>query len=322
MKLPNGFGSVYKLKGNRRRPFVVKKTIQGKQKALGYFASHDEALSFLLKINHEPHGSTATFSDVYHQWKDTKWLRISKSSQSAYDISFRHLSRLHDKTMSRLKYLDLQAAMDDVRQVAGYSTQKKCRVLMSQLFQYAIKREMAITDYSRYVEIDKHVPVYKKRPFTVREINRLWKAADDPDVQAVLILIYTGLRVGELLALRPANIKIRERYLDIKHSKTAAGIRSVPIARKILPFLETLKAQGGYRMTYDGFRRLFDKVMKDLKMSHTPHECRHTCASMLDSTGASDTACQMILGHARKGVTKGVYTHKTLAELRRVVDKL
>lgn len=210
--------------------------------------------------------------------------------------------------------------MDDVE--AGYSTQKKCRVLMSQIFQFAIKREIVDTDYSRYVEIDKHVPVYKKRPFTVREINRLWKDDKNTDVQAVLILIYTGLRVGELLALRPSNIRIRERYLDIKHSKTAAGIRSVPIARKILPFLETLKAQGGYRMTYDGFRRLFDKVMKDLKMSHTPHECRHTCASMLDSTGASDTACQMILGHARKGVTKGVYTHKTLTELRRVVDKL
>lgn len=45
MKLPNGFGSVYKLPGRRRRPFVVKKTFAGKQKTIGYFASHDEALS-------------------------------------------------------------------------------------------------------------------------------------------------------------------------------------------------------------------------------------------------------------------------------------
>lgn len=322
MKLPNGFGSVYKLKGNRRRPFVVKKTIQGKQKALGYFASHDEALSFLLKINHEPHGSTATFSDVYHQWKDTKWLRISKSSQSAYDISFRHLSRLHDKTMSRLKYLDLQAAMDDVRQVAGYSTQKKCRVLMSQLFQYAIKREMAMTDYSRYVEIDRHVPVYKKRPFTTREINRLWRASDSESVQDILILIYTGLRVGEYLSLRPCDIKIRQRYIDIRHSKTLAGIRRVPIAKKILPFLEQRKKDGCNNTSYDSFRRQFDAVMRSFGMHHTPHECRHTLASMLDSEGVNDTCIKMILGHARRGVTKSVYTHKTLLELRKAVDKL
>lgn len=154
MRLPNGFGSVYKLSGNRRRPFVVKKTIDGKQRPLGYFSTHDEALTFLLKYNHEPTGLTATFADIYEQWKPTKWPALSESSRAAYENSFRHLSRLHDKTMSRLKYLDLQAAMDDVRKIAGYSTQKKCRVLMSQLYQFAIKREMATTDYSRYVEFD------------------------------------------------------------------------------------------------------------------------------------------------------------------------
>lgn len=318
MKMPNGYGTIYRLTGNRRRPFIVKKTINGKQKTLGYFSDYHEALSFLVKINEG--GTGKTFSDCYHDWTKRKFPALSRSSVAAYEVSFKHLTPLHDKAIGSLRYTDLQTAMDGVE--AGYSTQKKCRVLMSQIFQYAIKRDLVSTDFSRLVEIKKHVVVYKKRPFTVREINRLWKHADRSDVQSVLVLIYTGLRVGELLALRPTEIKIRQRYLVIKHSKTAAGIRSVPIARKILPFLETLKAQGGYRMTYDGFRRLFDKVMKDLKMSHTPHECRHTCASMLDSTGASDTACQMILGHARKGVTKGVYTHKTLTELRRVVDKL
>lgn len=148
MRLPNGFGSVYKLSGNRRRPFVVKKTIAGKQRPLGYFSTHDEALTFLLKYNHEPTGLTATIADIYEQWKPTKWPALSESSRATYENSFRHLSRLHDKTMSRLKYLDLQAAMGDVRKVAGYSTQKKCQVLMSQLYQFAIKREMATTGYS------------------------------------------------------------------------------------------------------------------------------------------------------------------------------
>ena len=156
MRLPNGFGSVYKLSGNRRPPFVVKKTIAGKQRPLGYFSTHDEAL-------------------------------------------------------------------------------------MSQLYQFAIKCEMATTDYSRYVEIDRNRVVYKKRPFTAREINRLWKQADDDAVQDVLILIYTGLRIGEYLALRPQDIKIRERYIDIRHSKTQAGVRKVPISQRLLPFLTARK---------------------------------------------------------------------------------
>lgn len=317
MKLPNGFGTVYRLSGNRRRPFVVKKTVDGKQKAVGYFSSHVEALSFLLKLND---GQSETFSQCYEKWSKRHFEGLSRSSVSAYISSYRHLSPLHDRPMESLRYDDLQDAIDGIE--AGYATQKKARVLLSQLYKWAMKRDLVSVDYSRFVEIKPHVPVHVKRPFTVREINRLWKAADDPDVQAVLILIYTGLRVGELLALRPANIKIRERYLDIKHSKTQAGIRRVPIAKKILPFLEALKNTGGNSMPYDGFRRRFDAVMKIHGMHHTPHECRHTCASMLDSTGASDTACQMILGHARKGVTKAVYTHKTLSELRKAVDIL
>lgn len=89
MRLPNGFGTVYKLSGTQRRPFVVKKTIDGKQRALGYFSTHDEALAFLLKYNHEPTGLTATFSDIYAQWKPTKWPALSESSRSAYENSFR-----------------------------------------------------------------------------------------------------------------------------------------------------------------------------------------------------------------------------------------
>lgn len=57
-------------------------------------------------------------------------------------------------------------------------------------------------------------------------------------------------------------------------------------------------------------------------MKHTPHETRHTCASMLDSAGANDTAAKMILGHAREGVTKKDYTHKTLRELRKAIDMI
>ena len=75
MRLPNGFGSVYKLQGNRRRPWVVKKTIDGHQKTLSYFETHDAALTFLLKYNHEPTGFTATFADIYEQWKPpNRWL--------------------------------------------------------------------------------------------------------------------------------------------------------------------------------------------------------------------------------------------------------
>jgi hypothetical protein len=54
MKLPNGFGTVYKMQGNRRRPYVVKKTIQGKQKAIGYFETFEDAMACLVAYNRDP----------------------------------------------------------------------------------------------------------------------------------------------------------------------------------------------------------------------------------------------------------------------------
>ena len=63
MKLPNGYGTVYKLTGNRRRPWVVKKTIDGRQKPLGYFTTREEAFAFLVSVNHMTPGKEITFSD-------------------------------------------------------------------------------------------------------------------------------------------------------------------------------------------------------------------------------------------------------------------
>ena len=55
MKNPNGYGTIKKLSGNRRRPFVFMVSINGKQKAMGYFPRKLEALAFQVETNaHSP----------------------------------------------------------------------------------------------------------------------------------------------------------------------------------------------------------------------------------------------------------------------------
>ncbi len=322
MRLPNGYGSVYKLSGHRRRPYVVKKTIDGRQRALGYFESYQAAFEFLVEINHCTPTNQVTFSAVYAAWSQRHFPDVSLSSRQAYSISYRHLSPLHAMPFGSISYSDLQSAIDAVP--AGYCTRKKCRVLLSQMYKYAIKNGIVDHDLSPFVELPKHVSIYKKKPFTAQQIGKLWRSLDVPCVADALILIYTGMRVGEYIALRPADINVRQKYIDIKQSKTAAGIRKIPIHHRILDMLTERKASGTICPcpTYDSFRRLWDKAMNAVRMKHTPHECRHTLASLLDSAGVNDTCIKMILGHARRGVTKSVYTHKTLRELRRAVDIL
>ena len=115
MKLPNGFGSVYKLSGNRRKPYVAKKTKgwninpdTGKAKQLyitvGYYSTRKEALTALAEFNANPYDVNAakvTFADVYERWSDEHFPNVSESNEKGYKASW----KLCDKIAS-MRYCD------------------------------------------------------------------------------------------------------------------------------------------------------------------------------------------------------------------------
>ena len=55
-------------------------------------------------------------------------------------------------------------------------------------------------------------------------------------------------------------------------------------------------------------------------MKHTPHECRHTFRSRLDSAGANKVCIDRLMGHKSKGTGERVYTHKNIEELRMNIE--
>lgn len=338
MKLPNGFGTVYKLQGNRRRPYVVKKTIQGKQKALGYFETFGDAMAYLVEYNRDPallSPSKTTFAEIYALWKAQHFPRLrSESARISYRNSYRHCTRLHSMIFTDIRLGHLDLVIDDVRRAGcGYPTQKKVRSLLEQLYKYALRYDLVVKDYARYLDIDKPKKLHQKKPFTIRQRNKLWRASDDWRVRFVLMLMMTGCRIGEFRHIRKTDVKLRRRILIIRHSKTEAGKnRIIPIPRKILPWYEeALQSDGlylcgredGSRHSYDSFRRaIFDPVMEQYGMKHTPHECRHTLASMLDSADVNRTVIKLILGHTLEGITERVYTHKSIRELLKAIDRV
>lgn len=342
LKLPNGFGSIsYYGDKNRRKPYVAKKYINGKQHPVGYFESYEDALAFLVAYNKNPSilsPNLITFAEVYNLWSTEHYPKIAKSTAANYRVVYQHCQLLHDKKFKDLRLSDLQNIINNIsKSGAGYATQKKCRQLMHNLYTYAIKYEiiLATADASRYVDIDKKVIVYPKKPFNTRQINRVKKLADSNEplscwAQAVVMMIYSGPRTSEFLSVVKADVKLKQRYYIIRDSKTDAGRnRAVPISRKVLKYFEAwMQSPGktlisdykGNQLSYHKFRTLFDNTMKASRCQHTPHECRHTCATMLDNAGANDTAVKRILGHALQGITKSVYTHKNLHELKKAID--
>ena len=104
----------------------------------------------------------------------------------------------------------------------------------------------------------------------------------------------------------------------------------VPISRKVIGYYEwwlsqdgrTLVAVDGKPVSYSSFLKLFYRVCEAARCKHKPHECRHTCATWLDDKGANKLSIKRILGHATTDITDGVYTHKSLAQLKKAIDLL
>lgn len=62
--------------------------------------------------------------------------------------------------------------------------------------------------------------------------------------------------------------------------------------------------------------------MEQLEMSHTPHECRHFCATALNNAGVDDLTRKYILGHKTDVDITDRYTHRTIEQLIEAIDKI
>lgn len=347
MKNPNGWGSVHKLPGNRRRPWRVcvtsgweigedGKAIQ-QRKVIGYFATREEGMIALAEYNADPYAidNAITFAELYRKWSAEKFPTISESNVQGYKASYAVCAELYDMRFAEIRRNHLQHVADTCGK--NYPTLRKLKVLFSQLYTYARQNDICEKDYSEFVDIAKHKPEdpeSKHRVFTADEISMLWENADrSAYIAAILMMIYSGVRVSELLELKKESVHMAERYFDVKKSKTTAGVRKVPIAQKMLPLWErwmnsdskyVIYNAAGNKYDYGTFKRTqFEKSLSQIGITdHLPHDTRHTCISMLAAAGVSKVLIQRIVGHRGQDVTDDVYTHFDVQQLVDAIDKI
>lgn len=344
LKLPNGYGSVYKLPGTRRKPWAVRITLshdQGKwkYKYLGYYASKQEALIALAHWNENPYDMDAnktTFAEVFDKWSAEHFPKISQSNIQGYNASYKLCDSIKDMKFNDIRKTHLQGIIDTCGK--NYPTLKKLRVLFSVMYKFAMENDICTKDYSAYVDImqykDRNPNKYDRKPFTSEQIQTVWKWKDTNEYfTVILILIYCGCRISELLDLKKENVNLEERWFDIIASKTDAGIRKVPIAKKVLPFFQSWMQKNDceylistpegdhflYRNYYDSY---WSPLMQQIGMDHRPHDTRHTCITLLTGTGADDKIIKKIVGHKGQGVTETVYTHFDIQQLIDAIDQI
>ena len=304
---------IQKIKGATKRPYVVYSVV-------GYFSTYDEAVDAL----HHAHLSL-TLQEAYDMWLPSHAKSVSVNTLNNYGSAFAHLGSIHNVAMSDITYLQLQSIIDHMLSTGlSYSSCKKVRTLISQLFDYAIINCWCSTNYAKFLSLGHNKPVRPHKPFTTQAINRLWRLPS-PIHDIPLILLYTGMRASELINLKSRDVNRKQRTMRITSAKTKSGIRTIPIHDRIWDIIErrlnTMYVVQECR-TYSSLSREFNKAMRAINSKHTTHDCRHTFATRLDNEGANYNAKRLLLGHASGNVTDGVYTHKSLGQLRKAIRLL
>lgn len=269
--------------------------------------------------------NTITLRQLFNEWLPIHSQSISDSAVKSYHIAFKHISNIADMPITDIHFQHLQNVINSMH-VKGlsYSSCKKVRTLLNQLFNYAIIKDYPITNYAQHLNLGPNIPTIKRRVFTRQQINKLWDI-DTSYSHMILILLYTVLRIGELLNLRKQDIYRRSSYLIVRHAKTKAGEgRIIPIHHRIIPLIEQLYIDTDeylFTISYTTFRKHFLDIMNIIKCKHTIHDTRHTFASLLDAV-AQPNALRSLLGHKQGDITTRVYTHKTIRELRKAIELL
>lgn len=343
MKNENGSGSVYKLKGKRRKPWVVRVTtgysIDGKQlrKTIGTFVSKREAQEALFTYNKNPMlFSKKTFKEIREIWWNNYKKNIkAKTTISTNEYRIEKLKELDDFKITDIKLFMLQELFDKMD--TSWSFKNGCKSILNMIFDFALKNDFVSENKIKFIEIGKKEKVIERKIFTKKEIDILWenvnsKIRHSKYTYIILILIYTGMRIGEFLNLKNSDIDLENKILNVRVSKTENGERIIPIPDKIIYIIQQnmitnqeyfVRGDTTTQLSYATFKPRFNKLLKELGIQeHTIHDTRHTFATLLNNANANSTSIIKLIGHSDFATTQNVYTHKDIEELRKAVNLL
>jgi len=166
----------------------------------------------------------------------------------------------------------------------------------------------------------------------------------------VLLCLYTGLRIGELLALEWSDIDMSKGELRVNKTchygkdenglfgritdipKTQSSIRTIPIPKQLMPRLREVKkkshsthivSNGSNLISIRSYQRSFSALLKKLSIPHRGfHSLRHTFATRALECGIDVKTLSEILGHKNPTVTLNRYAHSLMEHKKEMMNKL
>ena len=194
-------------------------------------------------------------------------------------------------------------------------------------------------------------PKLKEKPvecFTLAEQKQIENAilnGKKDKLYGILLCLYNGLRIGELIALQWSDIDFAKGVLTVSRSchdskdglvidepKTQSSRRMIPLPKQLLPILKGIKKKShspfvvsanGKPVSVRSYQRSFELLLKRLDIPHKGfHSLRHTFATRALECGMDVRTLSEILGHKNPTVTLNRYAHSLMEHKKEMMNKL
>ena len=288
MKLPNGYGSVTKLSGNRRKPYLARVTLgwitdqeTGKttqnRVPIGTFKTKKEALQALAEYGANPYdiqNNNMTIAELYEKWTSAYFPTLDSDSSSRTIIAaWRYCHAIYGMRVKDLRARHIKGIMEDgyvisdrgknagAKVSASPGTKARIKSMFNLMLDYALEYELVDKNYARTFDLSNDIIKEKEAAtrghinFNDSEMKTLWdNLGKIRFVDWILIQCYMGWRPQELAILKLEDVDL-DHWLITGGMKTDSGKRrTVPIHHRI----KDLVKQNYDRAVELGSDRLFN----------------------------------------------------------------
>ena len=362
-KRSNGEGCIRKTKsGSWRGEIMDGYTPEGKRHIVRFTAKTRAGVLDKLRAYRAEMESGARidkkmcFSDWADTWYGDYKSEVQPSTYSGYQYTLNALKRgFGEQPLAEILPIHINRFLDKLS-ADGYSLSmiRKCRAMLIQIFDAADSNGLVLRNPARKTKTGRSKQNgfrgehKEKDAFTEREVTRLMGALpDDLLGNSIRTLLCSGMRVQELLALRPEDISEDGSVIHVEYAvkmvngvpqlgppKSARSRRVIPIPEQFRPYVRYLREHSGapYVWTCPGeaplygigsFRRRFYTALKNVGQVRplSPHCCRHTYVTMLQAGGVPMETIAALTGHADIKTTEG-HLHQSAPALAKAVEAL
>ncbi len=340
--------------------YTARYTDKNKNRRQKYFKTLQECRNWLAEVNlRDGHGNvlygeSMTVDAWYQYWIDNvKGNNIRYNTRRGYNDRYEKNIKplIGDMLLKDVKPLHCQDVLNQMAGAYMNSTIQRTRTVLWVLLDSAVENELLFKNpVTKSVKCKSGKKSKDKRVLTTDEQCAFLQEAKETDnYNQYSLILQTGLRIGEMTALKWSDIDFERKILHVRRTmeyvysdkrwrigepKSKTGNRDIPLTNEAVKILksqrEKIRASKQISMEFPGFvflnqdgkpatRSFYNKDLSFLAKkagisSFSVHTLRHTFATRCIEAGMKPKTLQTILGHADIGTTMNMYVHITEEE--------